>query len=107
MTTDLVCAPGKLMSILFVSETFRPRRGGKEWLVIDFSIGQNGLNEKSKDVICMFEEVWRSRSWVAAVVCVDQTKKHITHVFMSWCWGNNDDESLFNECEFITVLQHK
>lgn len=56
MTTDLVCAPGKVMSILSVSETFRRRRDGKEWLVIDFSIGQIRLNEKSKDVICIFEE---------------------------------------------------
>lgn len=56
MTTDLVCAPGKLMSILSVSQTFRRRHDGKEWLVIDFSIGQNGLNEKSKDVICILEK---------------------------------------------------
>lgn len=56
MTTDLVCAPGKLMSILSFSETFRRQRDGKEWLVIDFSIGQNGLNEKAKDVICIFEK---------------------------------------------------
>lgn len=53
--SDFVCAPGKLMSILSVSETFRHRHDGKECLVIDFSIGQNGLNEKSKDVICIFE----------------------------------------------------
>lgn len=44
------------MSILSISETFRRRHDGKEGLFIDFSIGQNGLNEKSKDVICIFEE---------------------------------------------------
>lgn len=27
----------------------------QEWSVIDFSIGQNGLNEDFKDVICIFE----------------------------------------------------
>lgn len=44
------------MSILSVSETFRRWHDGKEWLVIDFSIGQNGLNQKSRDAICIFEE---------------------------------------------------
>lgn len=79
MTTDLVCAPGKVMSILSVSETFRRRRDGKEWLVIDFSIGQIRLNEKSKDVICIFEEFGEAEvGWLQWFVYIKQGNKEHT-----------------------------
>lgn len=97
MTTDCVCAPKRLMSILSVSETFRRWHDGKKWLVIDFSIGQNGFNEKSNNVICIFQEFGE-----VEVKLLEQR----SHVLMSRCWGDNDDESIFS-ASTIAALQQK
>lgn len=102
------------MSILSVSETFRHRHDGKECLVIDFSIGQNGLNEKPKDVICIFEVFGEAEvgqlQWF--VLLEQRNKEHAS--CMSRCWGDNNDESLFSAFslgsvayKYTTVLQPK
>lgn len=49
--------------------------GREEWLVIDFSIGQNRFNEKSQDVICIFELFEEAEGGLMAVVCIDRIKE--------------------------------
>lgn len=49
--------------------------GREEWLVIDFSIGQNRFNEKSEDVICIFEVFEEAEGGLMAVVRIDCIKE--------------------------------